>query len=75
MKIMRFTSFKNLSFGFALSSLIAVGAASAQTLVGVNTQLDRALDSKSAAAGQVVTVKLAGTVTTQDGIKLPRGTE
>ena len=72
---MRFTSFKNLSFGLALTSLVAVGAASAQSLVGVNTKLDRTLDSKSAATGQVVTAKLDGTVTTADGTKLPRGTE
>lgn len=72
---MRFTSFKNLSFGLALTSLVAVGAASAQSLVGVNTQLDRTLDSKSAAAGQVVTAKLDSTVTTAEGTKLPRGTE
>jgi hypothetical protein len=52
---MRFTSFKKFSFGLALVSLAAAGAASAQSLVGVNTTLDRTLDSKSAAAGQVVT--------------------
>jgi hypothetical protein len=70
---MRFTSFKKLSFGLALISFAA--AASAQTLVGVNTRLDRTLDSKSAADGQAVTAKLDGTVTTADGTKLPRGTE
>jgi hypothetical protein len=59
----------------ALSSFIGVGVASAQSLVGVNTKLDRTLDSKSAAVGQVVTAKLDGTVTTADGTKLPRGTE
>ncbi len=72
---MRFTSLKKLSFGLALSSLVAAGAASAQSLVGVNTRLDRTLDSRSAAAGQVVTAKLDGTVTTADGTKLPKGTE
>ena len=72
---MRFTSFKKLSFGLALVSLAAAGGASAQSLVGVNTTLDRTLDSKSAAAGQVVTAKLDGTVTAADGTKLPKGTE
>jgi hypothetical protein len=72
---MRFTSFRKLSFGLALVSLAAAGAASAQSLVGVNTTLDRTLDSKSAAAGQVVTAKLDGTVTAADGTKLPKGTE
>jgi hypothetical protein len=72
---MRFTSLKSLSYGLALASLVGVGVASAQSLVGVNTKLDRTLDSKSAAVGQVVTAKLDGTVTTADGTKLPRGTE
>jgi hypothetical protein len=72
---MRLTSLKSLSYGLALSSFIGVGVASAQSLVGVNTKLDRTLDSKSAAVGQVVTAKLDGTVTTADGTKLPRGTE
>jgi hypothetical protein len=72
---MRFTSLKSLSYGLALASLVGVGVASAQSLVGVNTRLDRTLDSKSAAVGQVVTAKLDGTVTTADGTKLPRGTE
>jgi hypothetical protein len=71
---MRFTSFKKFSLGLALVSVAAAGAASAQSLVGVNTRLDRTLDSKSAAAGQVVTAKLDGTVTA-DGTKLPKGTE
>jgi hypothetical protein len=71
---MRFESLKNLSFGVALASFVAVGAASAQSLVGVNAKLDRTLDSKSAAAGQVITAKLDGTVTS-DGVKLPKGTE
>jgi hypothetical protein len=72
---MRFTSLKSLSYGLALASVVGVGVASAQSLVGVNTRLDRTLDSKSAAVGQVVTAKLDGTVTTADGTKLPRGTE
>lgn len=73
---MRFTSsLKNFSFGLAIISFVGVGAASAQSLVGVNTRLDHTLDSKTAAAGQVVTVKLDGPVKTADGIDLPRGTE
>ncbi|HEX4309888.1 MAG TPA: hypothetical protein VHZ25_07655 [Acidobacteriaceae bacterium] len=71
---MRFTSLKNLSFGLALASLVSVGVASAQSLVGVNAKLDRTLDSKSAAVGQTVTAKLDGAVTLS-GTKLARGTE
>jgi hypothetical protein len=72
---MRFQSLKNVSFVLAVASLVAVGSASAQTLVGVTTKLDHTLDSNSAAAGQVVTAKLDGTVKTSDGMKLPKGTE
>ena len=73
---MRFTfSLKNLSFGLAIVSLVSAGAASAQSLAGVNTRLVKPLDSQSAAAGQVVTVKLDGSVKTPDGVKLPRGTQ
>jgi hypothetical protein len=68
-------SLKNLSLGAALVSLIAVSAASAQTLTGVNTRLVQPLDSATAAAGQNVTVKLDSSVKTPDGVKLPRGTE
>ena len=71
---MRFTSLKNVSLGLALLSFVSVGAASAQSLVGVNTRLDRTLDSKSASVGQVVTARLDGTVTA-GGTKLPKGTE
>jgi hypothetical protein len=72
---MRFQTLKKLSFGVAIASMVVAGSASAQTLVGVTTKLDRTLDSKSAAAGQVVTTKLNGTVKTTDGVKLPKGTE
>ena len=72
---MRIFSLKHLSFGLALVSFVSVGVASGQSLAGVNAKLDHTLDSKSAAAGQVVTAKLDGTVTTADGTKLPRGTE
>jgi len=72
---MRFTSLKNLSLGLALVSLVSVGAASAQSLVGVNAKLDRTLDSQNAKAGEPVTATLTGTVTTADGVKLKRGTE
>lgn len=71
---MRFLSLKNLSLGLALVSLVSVGAASAQTLVGVNAKLDRTLDSKSAAVGEAVTAKLDGSITL-DGAKLGRGAE
>ncbi|HTW48461.1 MAG TPA: hypothetical protein VMD92_10950 [Acidobacteriaceae bacterium] len=59
----------------ALVSLTAAGAASAQTLAGVNTHLVKPLDSATAAQGQTVAVKLDGSVKTPDGVKLPRGTE
>ena len=52
---------KNFSVGLAFISSISVAAASAQSLLGVNAQLDHNLDSKTAAAGQVVTAKLDGT--------------
>ena len=71
---MRFTSLKNFPFGLALVSFVAMGVASAQTLVGVNAKLDQTLDSKSAAVGQAVTAKLNGTITA-NGTKLARGTE
>jgi len=66
---------KNLSLGLALVSSFSVAAASAQTLLGVNARLDRNLDSKTAAVGQVVTAKLDGTVKTPDGLRLQRGSE
>lgn len=66
---------KTFSLGLALVSSVSVAAASAQTLLGVNAQLDRNLDSKTAAPGQVVTAKLDGTVKTADGLRLPKGTE
>jgi len=66
---------KNLSLGLALVSSLTVAAASAQTLLGVNAQLDHNLDSKTAAPAQVVTAKLDGTVKTADGLRLPRGSE
>lgn len=71
---MRFISLKSLSLGLALVSTLSLGAASAQSLVGVNARLDRALDTRGASAGQVVTARLAGTVVA-DGTKLPKGTE
>lgn len=73
---MRFAmSLKNLSLSLALISLMTAGAASAQSLTGVNATLNRGLDSKTAAAGQAVTAKLDGSVKTAEGITLPRGTE
>ncbi len=70
---MRFTSLKSLSFGLALASFASL--ASAQSLVGATAKLDQPLDSKSAAIGQLVTAKLNGTVKTDSGLKLPKGTE
>lgn len=68
-------SLKSVSLSLAIVSLVSAGAASAQSLVGVNTRLVKPLDSQTAATGQVVTVKLDGSVKTPDGVKLPRGTE
>lgn len=72
---MRSSFLKNFSFGLALASFICAGAASAQSLVGVTTRLEKPLDSGSAKSGETITTKLDSTVTTPDGIKLPRGTE
>jgi hypothetical protein len=68
------SSLRNFFSGLALVSFLSVGAASAQSLVGVNAKLDRALDSSNATVGQSVTARLDGTVTA-GGTKLPRGTE
>jgi len=68
-------SLQNLSLCAAMVSLMAAGAASAQTLTGVNTRLVQPLDSATAAVGQTVSVKLDGSVKTPDGVKLPRGSE
>ncbi|HEX4040019.1 MAG TPA: hypothetical protein VHX37_18340 [Acidobacteriaceae bacterium] len=72
---MRYSSLKNLSFGLALISFLAAGAASAQSLAGVTTRLDQTLDSRTAKVGEAVSVKLNDTVKTPDGVKLPRGTQ
>lgn len=71
---MRF-SLQNFSMSLAVVSLLSAGAASAQTLAGVNTRLVSPLNSQTASEGQTVTVKLEGTVKTADGVKLTRGTE
>jgi hypothetical protein len=65
---------QNLSLAVAVVSLMA-GAASAQTLAGVNARLVQPLDSATAAEGQTVAVRLDGSVKTPDGVKLARGTE
>jgi len=66
-------SLKNLPLILAIVSLIGVGAASAQSLAGVNTRLMKPLDSQSATVGESVAVRLEGSVKTPDGVKLPRG--
>jgi hypothetical protein len=68
-------SLKNFSLGLALVSLMTAGAASAQSLAGVNTRLVQPLDTATATLGQSVAVKLDGSVKTTDGVKLPRGTQ
>ncbi len=72
---MRFSSLKNFSLSLALVSLVSAGAASAQSLAGVTTRLDNSLDSGSAKIGETLTAKLNASVTTPDGVKLPKGTE
>jgi hypothetical protein len=65
------------------ASLVLAGAIAAQTsqsgqtwqLVGVNARLDHTLDTKSATQGQALKAKLDGSVTTDQGTKLEKGTE
>lgn len=71
---MRFVSWKNWSLGLAMVSLVGLGYASAQSLAGVTTTLDHALESKSATVGETVTATLKESVKA-DGLDLPRGTE
>lgn len=71
---MRLASWKRWSLGLAMVGLMTAAAASAQSLAGVTTQLDRTLDSKNAKVGEVVTAKVRETVKA-DGLTLPRGTE
>ena len=70
---MRF-SLKNLSLGVVVASFAAAGLASAQTLVGVNSQLTQSISTQSAKKGDAVTAKLKSTITA-DGVKLPKGTQ
>jgi len=79
----RNSSLRSLSLGMAAASLMFAGAAAAQTsqagqtwqLVGVNARLDHAVDTNSATQGQAVEAKLDGSVTTDQGTKLQKGTE
>jgi hypothetical protein len=71
---MHLSSWKHWSFGLALVSLVGMGAASAQSLAGVTTALDRTLESKSATVGAPITATLKGSVKA-DGLDLPKGTE
>jgi len=74
---MRFRTLRDLSLGMASASLLFVGAAMAQplTMTGVNARLDHTLDSRNAAPGQIISVKIDHAVKTVDGIDLPGGTE
>lgn len=73
---MRFgTTGNNLLVRIAIASVICTGAASAQSLVGANAQLNQSLDTKKLSEGQVVTAKLDESVKTADGVDLPRGAE
>ena len=68
-------SLRNISCSLAVISFLAVGAASAQTLAGVNATLDHSFNSKGAKTGEVVTARLTSSVKTPDGVDLPKGTE
>jgi len=75
---------KNAAVGtlalFAAAALFT-GAAFAQnsapalSLVSGDAVLTQSINTKSAAPGQIVTVKLTSSVRTADGVTLPRGTE
>jgi hypothetical protein len=71
---MRLNSWKHWSLGLAMVSLVGLGSASAQSLAGVTTTLDHALESKSATVGEPVTATLKGSVKA-DGLDLPKGTD
>ena len=71
---MRLIFLKNWSLGLAAVSLVGLGTASAQSLAGVTTTLDHALESKNAAVGQPVTATLKGSLKA-DGLDLPKGTD
>jgi hypothetical protein len=67
-------------FGLATAVLAASGSAVAQgqpqttQLVEGNAQLDSRLDTKAATQGEAVTAKLTDSITTSQGLKLPRNT-
>jgi hypothetical protein len=67
-------------FGLATAVLAVSGSAVAQDqpqttqLVEGNAHLDNRLDTKSATQGEAVTAKLTDSITTSQGVKLPRNT-
>jgi hypothetical protein len=69
------------AFGFATAVVALSGLAMAQDqsqglkLMAGNTELVRALSTKSATQGEAVTVKLTDAIKTPEGVELPRGTE
>ena len=69
------------TFGFATAIVALSGLAMAQDqsqglkLMAGNSELVHPLNSKSAAQGQAVTVKLTDSIKTPEGVELPRGTE
>ncbi|HEX4008083.1 MAG TPA: hypothetical protein VHX60_18055 [Acidobacteriaceae bacterium] len=71
---------KYVSLGLTIGSFLIAGAGSAQTaqawqMVGVNARLDHAVDTSSVKQGQTIQAKLDGSVKTQNGVKLEKGTE
>jgi hypothetical protein len=84
-------SLRNCSLGLATASFLFTGVAWASpaastlsttqqnvrpwNLVGVDAQLDQALDASSAHRGQAIEARLAREAKTADGVDLPRGTQ
>ncbi|MBB6145629.1 hypothetical protein HNQ77_003590 [Silvibacterium bohemicum] len=68
-----------LAFATAVVAFSGLAMAQEQSqgvkLIAGNTELIRALSTKSATQGQAVAVKLTGTIKTAEGVELPRGTE
>lgn len=61
--------------GFAVAQGLSQDSAQGMQLMAGNTELLHTLDTKSAAPGQNVAVKLTSSIETPQGVKLPGGTE
>jgi hypothetical protein len=73
--------FRVSTIGFATAIVALSGLAMAQDqsqgpkLMTGNSELVRPLNTKSAAPGQAITVKLTSSIKTPEGVEIPRGTE